>query len=296
MTSMKPLVSVIVPVYNGAAYLAESIESILSQSFKNFELIVINDGSKDNSEEVIQKFLNDPRVKYVRQKNMGLAKTLNVAIEMAEGDLIARQDQDDISFANRLEKQVRLFGENPDVGLIGGGAEIIDVSGKQTGRSHRNFTEDGKIKAFLIFDNPIFHSSVMFRKSLFESVGKYSWILERQPEDYDLWSRMALSSRVLGIEEAVIQYRETPGSMSRINEEPFPQMYNITRAYISTFLELSEKESLQWALWVHRKSKLISPILVLRVAQRLKLKNGSVPVFFWRRILSLLYRNLKLSI
>ena len=103
----QPLISVILPVYNGSLYLKESIDSILNQTYTNFELIIINDGSKDNSEEVIKSY-NDDRIKYLSQENRGLAATLNIGIKLTNGIYIARMDQDDISLPERFKKQIFL--------------------------------------------------------------------------------------------------------------------------------------------------------------------------------------------
>src|SRR5437660_806769 len=106
LVSKHPLVSVLLPVYNGARFLEGGIESILSQSYRNIELIIINDGSSDDSAQIISKF-HDPRIRAYSQENQGLAATLNRAIHLAKGEYLARQDQDDLSLPQRLEKQAR---------------------------------------------------------------------------------------------------------------------------------------------------------------------------------------------
>ena len=117
------LVSVVLPVYNGAKYLRDAIDSMLAQSYANFELIIIDDGSTDDSINIISAF-NDPRIRLYSQENQGLAATLNRGITLAKGAYIARQDQDDVSLPNRLSKQAAFLETNPDYGMVGTWASI----------------------------------------------------------------------------------------------------------------------------------------------------------------------------
>jgi glycosyltransferase involved in cell wall biosynthesis len=217
---MNPTVSILLPVYNGAAYLRESLESMLQQTHHDFELIIIDDGSRDESAEIIQS-VNDDRIRFYKQDNRGLAATLNRAIELSRGEYLARQDQDDVSLPQRLEKQLRYLVSHPHCGLVGTWAEI--VSGKQkTGRVHRHAAENYCLKFDLLFDNPFVHSSVMLRKSAVASVGMYSTDPSRQPpEDYELWSRLSRKWEVSNIPEVLHIYREIPTSMSRDGVSPF---------------------------------------------------------------------------
>lgn len=227
--------SVILPVYNGQPYLDSAIESILSQSFKNFELIIINDGSTDDSYLILEK-LNDPRVRIIAQENQGLSKTLNVAISLCQGEFIARQDQDDISFLYRLQKQVEFLNANPDVGLVGTIAEIW-VGDKKTDRLLDHPSDDVSIKFNLLFDNPFVHSSVMIRRSVFDQIGGYCEDKSRQPpEDYELWSRVAREFNVANLPEVLLAYREVPSSMSRTGLNPFlTRLINISAENIAWY-------------------------------------------------------------
>lgn len=213
-------ISVILPVYNGALYLREAVDSILNQSFSDFELIIIDDGSKDNSAEIISSY-TDPRIRFYRQENIGLAATLNRGIGLASGSYIARQDQDDISLPERLARQVEFLQSHPDYGMVGTWATILEGT-EPCRRDHRHPANDLQLKFALLFDNPFVHSSVMLRRSIFEEVGSYSTDPERQPpEDYELWSRIARHSKVANIPELLHVYREIPQSMSRDGHNPF---------------------------------------------------------------------------
>lgn len=215
-----PKVSVILPVYNGEKYLEEAIESILNQTVKDFEFIIINDGSTDSSEEIILSY-TDKRIKYFRHENIGLAATLNKGIELSEGIYIARQDQDDISLPKRLEKQITFMENNPSVGLLGAWAKIIDENNNKRG-SHRHPTHDKLLKNFLLFNNPFVHSSVIIRKNVLMKTGFYTTNPDRQPpEDYELWSRISRVAEIANIPLELICYREVQTSMSREGEHPF---------------------------------------------------------------------------
>lgn len=215
--SSRPAVSVILPVHNGGAKVGLAINSILNQTFKNFELIVVDDGSSDNTFDVISKF-KDERIRFYSQKNIGLAKTLVMATKIAKGDFIARQDHDDLSLPDRLSKQVRHLQENPNVVLIGAAAKITQ-NGYFTGRYLKFSTADRDLRWQLIFLNPFVHSSVMFRKTSYIEAGGYRSDLDSQPEDYDLWSRMSHTGKLANIPEVLVEYEESPESLCRLNPD-----------------------------------------------------------------------------
>lgn len=215
-----PSVSIILPVYNGADWIQRGIQSVLEQTFTDFELIVIDDGSVDRSWDVISTF-SDKRIIATRQSNHGLAATLNIAAKSARASYIARQDQDDLSFRLRLEKQVEFLNDHPDVGMVGTSAEVW-IGDAKTERLLQHSTEDVSIKFDLLFDNPFVHSSVMIRRNVFEKIGGYCEDKSRQPpEDYELWSRVAREFKVANLSELLLAYREVPGSMSRTGLNPF---------------------------------------------------------------------------
>lgn len=218
MTS--PAITVLLPVYNGAADVEKAVASVLSQTFTDFELLIIDDGSKDNSADLVARF-EDPRIRLIRQTNCGLAATLNRGCDMAEGEFIARQDQDDLSHPARLEKQLEYMRSNPDCALLGTWAEI-QAGDEPTGRSHTHATEHGLLCFDLLFNNPFVHSSAMLRRAAVLEIGGYSTDPDRQPpEDYELWSRIARRYRVANLPEKLLIYREVAQSMSRTGANPF---------------------------------------------------------------------------
>jgi len=210
----RPLVSVILPVYNGEKYLEEAIESILNQTYKNYELIVVDDGSTDSSRAIVEGF-NDKRLKVVRQSNQGLSRALNRGLRESNGKYIARMDSDDVSMPKRLEKQVEFLENAKEVALIGTWADIW-LEGTKSQRAHRHPTNDLILHFELLFNNPFVHSSVMIRKSVLEEVGGYCENKDiTPPEDFELWSRIARKHQLGNIGETLHRYREVAGSISR---------------------------------------------------------------------------------
>lgn len=209
-----PQISVVLPIYNGETFLAETIDSILGQSLRDFELIAIDDGSTDGTAAILDA-VRDPRLRVVRQANAGLAASLNRGISLARGKYIARQDHDDLSLPTRFARQVQFLEQNPDCALVGTRAGIRSGDGPAM-RFHDHPADDAALRFELLFDNPFVHSSVMLRKRAVESVGGYSTDPGRQPpEDYELWSRLARCYQVANLPERLTIYRETAGGMSR---------------------------------------------------------------------------------
>lgn len=230
------LISVILPVYNGAQFLREAIESILQQSYSNLELIIINDGSKDDSQSIIDSYA-DGRIRSFDQSNIGLSATLNRGISLAKGRWIARQDQDDVSFPERLTKQIQFMNAHPDYAMVGTAAQIW-VDETKTDRLHKHPCTDQELRIGLLFFNYFVHSSVLIDKSTLESIGGYSIDPSRQPpEDYELWSRIARRYRIANLPDILLAYREVGSSMSRDEENPF-----------SKKLILLSSENIAWAL------------------------------------------------
>ena len=228
MDSHSPIVSVVLPVYNGKSYLIGAINSVLNQSFEDFELIIIDDGSTDDSADLIRAY-DDPRIFFYQQENQGLAATLNRGIALARGEFIARQDQDDICLPARFERQINWFNKHPEAGMVGTAAEIW-VDRTKTDRVLKHPMEDALIRFGLLFHNHFVHSSVMIRKAALSDVGGYSEDARRQPpEDYELWSRMMKYYQVGNLSDILTVYREVDGSMSRTGVNPFvPNLVRIS--------------------------------------------------------------------
>jgi glycosyltransferase involved in cell wall biosynthesis len=211
-----PLISVLLPVYNQVRYVGYGLESILTQTFGDFELLIVDDGSTDGSSDIISRY-SDPRIRVIRnQTNIGLAPSLNRGMAAARGKYLARQDADDISLPERFAKEVTYLEAHPDVALLGTGADIIDDNGNFLWRPARPST-DVELKWEMLSRNPFFHTSVMFRRRVVDKVGGYTTdpvIFRAFVEDYDLWSRVAQVGRVFLLPEPLVQYRIYPNNSS----------------------------------------------------------------------------------
>lgn len=215
-----PDVSVVLPVFNGAESLARAIESVCIQDVPAMEVILLDDGSKDRSWEIIASY-PDSRIRSKRHANVGLAPTLNRGIASSRGRYIARQDQDDLVLPGRFAKQLAFLEENPDVAMVGTWAHIY-AGDAPTARYHRHPCSNGALQLELLFNNSFVHSSVMIRVAVLREVGGYCEDKSLQPpEDYELWSRIARRYLVANLPEVLTVYREVPGSMSRAIDSPF---------------------------------------------------------------------------
>lgn len=213
-SEVTPLISVVLPLYNGEKYISSAIESILSQSFNEFELIVLDDGSTDDSLAIVERHAKkDKRIKVISRKNKGLPATLNEAISVARGWLIARMDQDDLSMSNRLECQYEFMCQHPEVVALGSSATFIDKNGS----SICNYippSDDAALRDSFP-NSPFVHPSVVFRKDAFFEAGKYPEHMKLGGEDVVLFGRLAKLGELRNLSDPLINYRLVPGSMSR---------------------------------------------------------------------------------
>ncbi len=235
MSVSNPKICVVMPVYNGGKYLREAIDSILAQSYDNFEFIIIDDGSTDNTWMILNDY-DDVRIQLVRnEENIGMAGSLNKGLALARGEFIARMDADDVSLPERLEKQVRFLNSNPHIGAVGSFAYKIDASGRIIGET-RPPTDPYLVEWGLCFDNYLCHPTFMFRKSTFTQVGGYSekkW----HSEDYDLWSRMVGITRISNLPDRLLLYRHHQESVGSKYFEVQKKMSALnTQEYVSRLI------------------------------------------------------------
>lgn len=209
-----PKVSIVMSVYNGEEFLEDSILSVLNQTYKNFEFIVVNDCSSDGSLKILEEFKNkDPRIKIINnEKNIGLTRSLNKGILTSEGEYISRLDAGDISLPERLEKQIHFLDNNKDIGLIGTWTYIINTEGKTIGEIKYPI-EDKKIKKDLIKYNTFVHSSIMFRKNLASMVNFYDENY-KYTQDYNFYIRLFPYTQFANIPIFLIKYRQIPNSIT----------------------------------------------------------------------------------
>lgn len=219
MAVSEPLVSVIIPCHNAEKFAEISITSIINQSYQNLEIILIDDCSSDSTLRVLNCLAqSDARVYVVKnQSNLKIAGTLNKGLQLATGKYIARMDADDISYQERIKKQVDFLERNADVGMCGSAITLIDDLGNINGKiEYPSDTET--IKAELLFGCPFIHPSVMIRKSVFESLEPYMEnIIVGQ--DYELWLRIANKFKVSNIAEPLLYYRWHGNNISSNNSQ-----------------------------------------------------------------------------
>lgn len=207
MGKNKPLISVIMPVYNAQKYIGSAIESILNQTLKDFELIIINDYSTDKTLNIIKSFSKkDSRIKIINNnKRLNIARTLNKGISSAKSNIIARMDADDIAFPDRLELQHKLINSSKNIAVVGANVVIMNTAGNQIAiRSYPD--SSGELKKCLFKYSPFAHPVVMFRKNMFEEVGGYN--PKYSPtEDLDLWFRLGSKYEFKSVPEPLLKYR-----------------------------------------------------------------------------------------
>ncbi|RMF92800.1 MAG: glycosyltransferase [Candidatus Schekmanbacteria bacterium] len=225
-------ISVIMAVYNAERFLAEAIESILNQTFRDFEFIIVNDGSSDNSEKIIESY-DDSRIKLMTFKNnRGLSFALNRGIEKSSGEYIARMDADDISMPDRFEKQIKHLIDNPEIDILGSAVVEIDEVGKFLA-IRKLPLKDYEIKKELIRSNPFFHSTIMMKRSAFEKAGYYDESIRQTVEDWDLWFRMSTKCKMENLEEPLVKRRFHKDNLSvESNNELLIKGIEIRRKYI----------------------------------------------------------------
>lgn len=205
---MEPLVSIIIPVFNAEKYISEALESIINQTYSNLEIIIIDDGSTDNSLNIIGKYNCDNRIKILKNvENMGLIYSLNKGIKESKGKYIARMDADDISDTTRIEKQVEFMEKNTDICICGTGCEVFFNNNKFLKKKINVETDYEKIVAGTLFKCEFIHPSVIMRTEII-SENNYRYDFKfKAVEDYELWSRIINKYKVSNIKESLLSYR-----------------------------------------------------------------------------------------
>jgi glycosyltransferase involved in cell wall biosynthesis len=207
-------VSVIMSVHNGTAYLQKAVESVLNQSTREFEFIIIDDGSTDGSAEILERFCKkDSRVRLIRQKNIGLTKSLNIGLRHARGEFIARMDGDDLCFPHRFATQLDFLRQNPDVVACGSNVELIDSDGDRIGVYRRPQTHEEIEEHFWSgLAGAIVHPSAMIRADALKKIGGYNEKFSKC-QDYDLWFRLAEIGRLANVPQVLLQWRQHTNSI-----------------------------------------------------------------------------------
>ena len=220
-----PKISVIIPAYNAMCYLPDTLDNLLKQTYNDFEVIIVNDGSSDSIEQWFSQF-KDQRIKLISQENQGAGIARNTGIINARSEYIAFLDADDIWEPTKLEKQVRILEDNPEVGLVYTWVEYVNEIGQSTGRVLKH-TAEGNVWEKLIESNPIECGSVaMVRRSCFDDVGIFDVNVGSFVEDWELWLRIASRFPFKVVKEVLVYYRQHSNSASK-NWQAMEKGYNI---------------------------------------------------------------------
>jgi len=212
-----PLISVCMPVYNSQRYLAEAVESILGQTFRDFEFLILDDGSTDGSTEILKRHAaRDPRIRLTIRPNKGLVATLNELIDQARGEFIARMDADDVSLPERFRREVDYLRANPECVIVGSRARVIDPDGDpicdwcmmQDHEAIDSFYLQGERGVEML------HPTVMIRRRALLAVGKYRDFVGGVGDDVDLFLRLAEHGRLANLPEILLHYRVHGSNMS----------------------------------------------------------------------------------
>jgi glycosyltransferase involved in cell wall biosynthesis len=212
MDQINPKISVIMPVYNSSQFLRAAIESILNQTMSDYEFIIINDGSNDESVEIISEYeRKDARICFINNKeNSGLIDVLNQGISVSTGDYIARMDADDISLPQRFKVQSQFLDTHPEVGVVGSNVHFIDSSGRRISNFINNPRlpqTTNQIKWSLCFSCCLIHPTIMMRQELVKKVGGYNK-QAKHAEDYDLWERMSVITNYYNLSQKYLLLRK----------------------------------------------------------------------------------------
>ena len=220
MNKSNPKVSILMCVYNGETYLRKAVESILGQTFKDFEFVIVDDGSTDSSWHILTEYCNqDARIVLIQNEdNLGLEKSLNKGIAATKGKYLARQDADDISLPNRLQLQVDFLDAHPEVGALGSAVEFIDRNDTVLEQYLLSTDHEG-LHAYLLVNCCLWHSSMTMRRDLLLQLGGYNEEM-RHAEDYDLWWRFSRISRLATLPEICLQYRkDNPAAITKLKRK-----------------------------------------------------------------------------
>lgn len=218
-----PRVSVVMPVYNGERYLREAIDSILGQTYKDFEFIIVNDGSTDQSESIIQSY-NDPRIRYLKnEQNSKICITLNKGLDAAMGEYVVRMDCDDISYPNRIAQQTAFMDKHQDIAVAG--SDLIIFGDNVEDHRYESLRSPEMCKMGLIFNSCLAHPSVIIRKSVLDGLNLRYEDEYKGMEDFRLWWQISKDHRITNIPMVLLKYRKHKGQETQNQNEAYLQTF-----------------------------------------------------------------------
>jgi glycosyltransferase involved in cell wall biosynthesis len=241
-----PLVSVVIPSYNAARFVGDAVRSVLAQNYPNFEVLVIDDGSTDDTRQVMEQFAGDARVRYYYQTNRGESGARNTGIQIARGDFIAYCDADDLWEPRKLEQQMPCFNGRPELGVVYTNTVHVDVN-NQPVETYQTTRYNGKIADKLLLQNFVTGATSIIRKKYFDVVGGYDESL-RTCQDYDMWLRLSAVCEFFYLDVVTYRYRQWPGQVSRNELMQFENSIRAREKFIKANPDLARSADLA-ELW-----------------------------------------------
>jgi glycosyltransferase involved in cell wall biosynthesis len=236
-----PLITVILPCYNAENFIYDALQSVINQSYKNLEILLIDDGSTDSSISKISSLIEmDNRINIITNEvNLGLIKTLNKGVSLAKGNFIARMDADDLSENTRIEKQLKVFLEDVTIDILGTKASPIDIKGNPIPNESCTYLEAETLKTSALFTQPFFHGSVMAKAEVLKK-NSYSESFKHS-EDFELWNRLSAKNyKLANLNEPLYLYRQNPNGVSVKFEANQIQSHNLaSKKYIEELLDIT---------------------------------------------------------
>lgn len=241
-----PLVSIVTPTYNRADFLPAAISSVLAQTYEDFELIVVDDGSEDDTRAVLEPFLGDKRVRYFYQENQGQSVARNYALAQSSGEFIAFLDSDDLWCPNKLEKQLSAFDANPDADIVHGDEVLIDEQGEViTEKNMKRYS--GRITRQLLADNSVSITTALVKRRCFQEMGGFDTSVG-VADDYDLWLRFSAKYRFYYEPGIVASYRVMTNQISSDKRRRFEANEFIIKRFLKNYGFALSRADQRWGL------------------------------------------------
>ena len=289
-SQIDPSVSIIMSCYNSKSYLTNAIESILNQSYQNFEFIIINDGSTNETSTILESYANNSKIKIINRHNHGLTPSLNHGLSIAKGKWIARMDDDDISDSNRLLEQVKFLKSNPEVVLLGTGCQRIDAKDNPLGKPITYPTNHQNLVNLLVKHKPFFpHASAIFNRITALKLGGYCERFQRA-QDYDLWLRFCRIGKISCLQEPYTKLRIHETSITNTDGRKLQNLY----AHLALFRYFCVKKGIADPL--HLQEEIFEIFLhefrlqcekrkgLIRFSDSIK-KDGLLSIDFWKVVI-----------
>lgn len=246
MTASEPLISIITPTFNRERTITLAVESVLAQSYQHWELLIIDDGSRDGTRERLSSYLDDDRIQYHFQENQGQSVARNLGLQYARGALVCFLDSDDLWVPGKLERQVMLMNTHPDVDILHSDEIMIDEVGRELSRKNmRRYS--GRIARQMLVDNSVSINTVMARRECFDAMGGFSGRYG-VADDYDIWLRFSARFRFHYVPEYWGYYRVMPDQISSNKDRRFAANESIVRDFIKEYGSTLKPWEIRWGL------------------------------------------------